>query len=83
MATDCEGARDAVELAVSAPMGKLLTHKNRVLLLEWRGRMREALEKGVQVSIGWMKGHADRVDWPWAGAGVVQRVRGGGQQRGR
>ena len=65
LVTDCEGARDAAEWAVSAPMGKVLTHKNRVLLLEWRGRMREAVELGVQVSIGWMKGHTDRTDWPY------------------
>ena len=36
-------------MAVSAPMGKLLANKNRVLLLEWRGQMREAVELGVQV----------------------------------
>jgi hypothetical protein len=46
-------------------MGKLLAHKNRVLLLEWRGRMREAVELGVQVSLGWMKGHTARVEWPY------------------
>ncbi len=63
--TDCEGAQDAAEWAVSAPMGKLLTHKNRVLLLEWRKLMLEATELGVKVVLGWMKWHTERVDWPY------------------
>jgi hypothetical protein len=69
---------------MTAPTGKLLTHKNRVLLLEWRGRMREATELGVRVSLGWMRGHTDRKDWPypvqaWCDEFAVAANRGGAE----
>ena len=65
LVTDCEGARDAALWAERAPTGKVLRHKNRVLLLEWRELARQLREEGVTVVIGWMKGHTDRVDWPY------------------
>ena len=65
LVTDCEGARDAATWAETATTGKVLRHKNRVLLLEWRELARLLKEEGVTVVIGWMKGHTDRKDWPF------------------
>ena len=62
--TDCEGAMAAAEWSTSAPTGRVLRHKNRVLLLEWRGLWLEAAEAGVRVELGWIKGHAKRRAWP-------------------
>ena len=63
--TDCEGAMRAVEWAATAPTGRVLRHKNRVLLLEWKGVMAEVTAGGTRVELGWIKGHTERKEWPY------------------
>ena len=62
--TDCEGAQKAAEWALHAPISKILRHKNRALLLEWRWLRGKAEKMGVKVVTGWIKAHTQRRSWP-------------------
>jgi hypothetical protein len=62
--TDCEGAQKAAKWALQAPTGKILRHKNRVLMLEWIWLHKKVTNLGIKVVIGWIKAHTERRSWP-------------------
>ena len=62
LVSDCEGALRAAEWAISAQLGKVLRHKNRALLLEWRYRFARC---DGEVTLAWLPSHTDRTDWPF------------------
>jgi hypothetical protein len=62
LTSDCLAMLLLVQWATTAPVGRLMQHEHRCLLLEWRAVLRD---RAFPPALGWIRGHASRLDWPF------------------
>jgi hypothetical protein len=72
IAADCLAMLLLAFWACSASPRQIMAHEQRVLLREWRALLR-ARTHG-RPSMGWMRGHAARNDWPYPAQAACDRA---------